>query len=81
MITKVERGRGINLEFKINRYTLLCIKQINSKYLLYNTENYIQYLARIYNGAKSKKEYLYVYIITMKKNTDYFVLSSFFNSV
>ena len=77
MITKGERGRGINWEFKINRYTVLCIKQINSKYLLYNTENYIQYLVMLYNGAKSKKECLYVYIIKMKKNIDYFVLSSF----
>ena len=77
MITKGERGRGINWAFKINRYTLLCIKQINSKYLLYNTENYIQYLVMLYNVAKSKREYLYVYIIKMKKNTDYFVLSSF----
>ena len=31
----------------------------------------------LYNGAKSKKECLYVYIIKMKKNIDYFVLSSF----
>ena len=75
MITKGERGRGINWEFKISRYTLLCIKQINSKYLLCNTENYIQYLVMLYNGAKSKQECLYVYIIKMKKNIDYFVLS------
>ena len=37
-------GGGINQEFGINRYTLLYIKQINNKDVLYNTGNYIQYL-------------------------------------
>ena len=36
-------NRGwINQEFWINRYTLLYIKQVNSKELLYSTGNYIQ---------------------------------------
>ena len=41
-----QRGkeRGINQEMGINRYTLVYIKQINSKDLLYNIGNYIQYL-------------------------------------
>ena len=33
--------------------------KINSKGLLYSTENYIQYLVLTYNGKESKKEYAY----------------------
>ena len=44
MVTKRESGEGIN------RYTLLYIKQIYNKDLLYKTGNYIQYLAVICNG-------------------------------
>ena len=33
---------GINQEFGISRYTLLYIKQMNDKVLLYGTGNYIQ---------------------------------------
>ena len=44
-------GEGeINQEFGINIYTLLYIKQINNKDLLYNTGNSAQYLVIIYNG-------------------------------
>ena len=41
-----QRGKGgyINQEFGINRYTLLYIKQINNKDLLYNLGNHMQYL-------------------------------------
>ena len=61
MVTKGESGgRGINQEFGINRYTLLHIKQINNKDLLYSTGNYIQYLAITYNGKESEKEYIYI---------------------
>ena len=42
-------------------YTLLYIKQINNKVLLYSTGNYIQYLVITYNGKESEKEYRYVY--------------------
>ena len=42
----------------MNRYTLLHIKQINNKDLLYSTGNYTQYPALTYNGKRrSKKEY------------------------
>ena len=60
MVTKGERGGGINQEFGINRYTLLSTKQINNKVLLYSTGNYIQYLVITYNGKESRKEYMYV---------------------
>ena len=53
-------GEGINQEFGINRYTLLYIKQRNSKDLLYSTGNYIQYLVITYNGKEYEKEYKYV---------------------
>lgn len=38
-------------------YTLLYIKMINSKHLLYSTVNYTQYLTTTYNEKESKKEY------------------------
>ena len=56
---KVEQG-GINLEFGINRYTILYIKEIN-KDLLFNTGNYIQYLVITYNG-KDLKKYISIYV-------------------
>ena len=43
MVIKGKRGGGINWEFGINIYTLLYVKQINNKDLLYNTGNYIQH--------------------------------------
>ena len=59
MITKGERGRRINWEFVINRYTLLCIKQKKNRDLLYSTGNYIQYLVITYNEKESEKESTY----------------------
>ena len=61
MVTKVEKRGGINWEFGINRYTLLYIKQIDNKDLLYSTGNYIQYLVITYNGKESEKECIYMY--------------------
>ena len=46
------------MEFGVNRYTALGIKQINDKDLLYSTGNYIQYLVIKYNGKKSEMESL-----------------------
>ena len=63
MVTKGERrGRDKLEEFGIKIYTLLYIKQITNKDLLYNTGNYTQYLVVTYNGKESKKEYIYIYI-------------------
>ena len=66
MVTKRERsgdgvrvGEWIKLEFGINRYILLYIKEINNKDLLYSTGNYIQYLVITYNGKEPEKVYIY----------------------
>ena len=59
------KGKGvgvINQEFGINRYTLLGIKQITNKDLLYSTGIYIQYSVKTYMGIESKKEWIYVYV-------------------
>ena len=47
-------------EFRINRHTLLHMKCIINQVLLHNTENNTQYLAIIYNGEESGKEYIYI---------------------
>ena len=52
-----KRKGGINQEYGIKRYTLLYIKQINNKDLLYSTGNYIQYLVITYKGKESEKKY------------------------
>ena len=53
VVAKGERGgRGMDWEFGISRYKLLCIKQINNKDLLYNTGNYIQYPMINHNGKE-----------------------------
>ena len=62
MVTKGERGGGINQEFGINIYTLLYTKQITNKDLLYSTGNYTQYLVITYKGKESEKEYMCIYI-------------------
>ena len=65
MVAKREGdGRGLDWKFWINRYTLLYIKQINNKDLLYTTEKYIQYFLITCNGKESEKEYIYMYIYT-----------------
>ena len=56
-------GGGINQEYRINKYTLPYIKQINNKDLLYSTGNYIQYLIITYNGKELRKR---IYIHTHK---------------
>ena len=44
--------------------TLLYIKQINNKDLLYSTGNYIQYLVITYNGKEPEKEYTHTHTHT-----------------
>ena len=56
---KGKGGRVINQEFEINRYTLLYIKWINKKDLLYSTGNYTQYHVIIYKG-KGSEEQMYI---------------------
>ena len=61
-LPKVKGEGGINQEFGINRYTLLYIKQVNNKDLLFSTGNYTQYLVINYNGKEPEKQYIYVYV-------------------
>ena len=51
-------GRGINEEFGICRYKLLCIKQINKKVLPYSTGNYIQCPLINHNGKEYAEKYV-----------------------
>ena len=54
---------GINQELGIKIYTLLYIKYITNKDLLYSTGNYIQYLVITYNGRECRKRiYIFIYI-------------------
>ena len=62
----VTRGKGINQELGINRYTPLYIKQITNKDLLYSTGNYIQYLVKTYKGKESEKEYIHTHTHKLK---------------
>ena len=48
MVSKVDRGIGRDEELGMDMYTLLYIKQITNKDLLYRARNYIQYLVIIY---------------------------------
>ena len=52
----LQKGEEINQEFGINIYTLLFVKQINNKVLLYSTGNYIEYPIIICNGNEYDKE-------------------------
>ena len=49
-------------EFGINTYTLLYLKQIINKALLYSTGNSTQYSAITYMGKEFEKEWMYVCI-------------------
>ena len=60
MVTK--GGGGIYQEFGINIYTLIYIKQVIDKDLLYSTGNSTQYSVITYMGKESEKEWIYVYV-------------------
>ena len=60
MVTRGGRERRIQLEFRINIYTQLYIKQIINKDLLYRTVNYTQPLT--YKGKNLKKNRIYIHI-------------------
>ena len=53
---------GINWEIGIDIYTLLYMKYITNKNLLYSTGNSTQHSVMAYMGIESKKEWIYVYI-------------------
>ena len=52
-------GAGKRDKLGINGYTLLYIKWITNKDLLYSTGDYIRYLVITHKGKKSGKEYIY----------------------
>ena len=55
-------GIGINWEIEIDIYTILYIKQITNKNLLYGTGNSTQYSVMAYMGEEYKKGgYMYIY--------------------
>ena len=55
MVTKGVGSRRINWEIGIDIDTLLYIKQITNKNLLYSIRNYIQYSVMTYIETESKK--------------------------
>ena len=52
---------ALSWETGIDIYTLLCIKLLTKKDILYSTENSTQYSVIVYMGKESKKEWIYVY--------------------
>ena len=57
-----EKREGINQEVGIDMFTLLNIKWITDKDLLYSTGNATQYLVMMYMGKQFLKEWIYVYV-------------------
>ena len=60
MVTSWEKGGEINKEIGIDIYTLLYIKQIANRNLLYSTENSTQYSVIPYMGNESKTDWIYI---------------------
>ena len=61
MVTKGEEEGGIYQELRNNIYTVLYVKQVTNKELLYSTENYTQYFIKTYKEKESgKKMFIYV---------------------
>ena len=56
------KGGGINWEIEIDIYTLLYIKYIINKDLLYSTGKSFQYCVMTYMEKEFKKEWIYVYV-------------------
>ena len=60
----------INWEIGIDIYTLLYVKQITNKDLLYSTGNSTRYSVMAYMEKKSKREWIYVYVeLDMEQQT------------
>ena len=56
MVTKVESGGGVNWEIGIDIDTLLYLKQLTNKDLLYSTGNSAQYSVITKIGKNFEKE-------------------------
>ena len=55
-----------SLESGLNMYTLVYIRQMNSKVLLHSTGDYIQYHMITYDGKASEKRiYIYIWITSL----------------
>ena len=55
-------GEGIIREFKINMYTLLHLKWITNKDLLYSTGNSTQCYVAAWMGGEFRVELIHVYV-------------------
>ena len=63
MVTRREGwGEGIVREFGINTYTLLYLKWITNKDLLYSTWNSVQCYAAAWMGGEFGGEWIHVYV-------------------
>ena len=62
MVTNGNSEQGeMKQDLGINKYTLLYVKQVNGKNLLYSTGNYIQYLVINCNGKEYEEEYTHTH--------------------
>ena len=52
----------LNWAIGIDMYTLMCIKLMPNKALLYSTGDSTWYAVMTYMGKESKKEWIYVYV-------------------
>ena len=55
-------GEGLVREFGLDMYTLLYLKWIISKDLLYSTGNSAQYYVAAWMGGEFGREWIYMYI-------------------
>ena len=55
-------GEGLIWEIGIDIYTLLQIKQVTNKDLLYSKRISTQYSVMTYMGKEAKKDFIYVYV-------------------
>ena len=63
MVTRGEGwGEGIVREFGIDMYTLLYLKRITNKYLLYSTGNSTQCYVAAWMGGEFQGEWIHAYV-------------------
>ena len=53
---------GTNWKIEMDMYTLIYVRWITNKDLLYNTGNSTQYSLMAYLGKEFKREWIYVYV-------------------
>ena len=63
MVTRGKTGWGVIVtEFGMNRYTVLYLKWITNKVLLYSTGNSVQCYVAAWMGGESGGEWIHVYV-------------------